>query len=229
MDCAHSVTEMLGLVDASLIGPVHPPWMLNFIQRGVQQLLLALGVGAIMLGCLLALDWVGFAAWVRTAWMLRRLPRATHNYLYGGLSEMLTSNRLRAMQRLNEAAVGGSGAFYFNMIWRQVRVLACLNASVGHARVRATPEADMPHTCSNIRRDWHNGLQTVVISDPHLIDDLLHDTRLYKPAEPDYINFRKVGTPSHCPPTRQHLPTFPHMVCHHKYTHTTATQAKPCA
>ena len=41
--------------------------------------------------------------------------------VYGGLLDMLTPNRLRALQRLNEEVVGGSGVFYFNALWRQVR------------------------------------------------------------------------------------------------------------
>ena len=46
--------------------------------------------------------------------------------VYGGLLDMLTPNRLRALQRLNEEVVGGSGVFYFNALWRQVRGM-CLN------------------------------------------------------------------------------------------------------
>ena len=91
--------------------------------------------------------------------------------------------------------------------------------------LRALPEADMPHVCSNTHRDRHSGLQTVVISDPHLMDDLLHDTRLYKPAEPDYINFRKVGMSLQ--PCSISKP-FPHTVCPHKHTHTTKSQAESC-
>jgi len=40
--------------------------------------------------------------------------------VYGGLLDMLSSNRLRAAQRMNEEIVGGSGVFYFNALWRQV-------------------------------------------------------------------------------------------------------------
>ncbi len=39
-----------------------------------------------------------------------------------------------------------------------------------------------------------HALQTVVVSDPHLMAQLLHDNNLYKPARPDYIHFRQVST-----------------------------------
>ena len=39
-----------------------------------------------------------------------------------------------------------------------------------------------------------SALQTVVVSDPHLMAQLLHDNNLYKPARPDYIHFRQVST-----------------------------------
>jgi len=42
--------------------------------------------------------------------------------VYGGLLDMLSSNRLRAAQRMNEEIVSGSGVFYFNALWRQVGV-----------------------------------------------------------------------------------------------------------
>jgi hypothetical protein len=72
--------------------------------------------------CLLALSVGGLASWLRTAWMLRKLPRSKSNRVYGGLLDMLSSNRLRAAQRMNEEIVGGSGVFYFNALWRQVGV-----------------------------------------------------------------------------------------------------------
>ncbi len=72
--------------------------------------------------CLLASNFGGFASWVRTAWMLRKLPKSKSNRVYGGLLDMLSSNRLRAAQRMNEEIVSGSGVFYFNALWRQVGV-----------------------------------------------------------------------------------------------------------
>ncbi|KAL0023129.1 hypothetical protein WJX77_004743 [Trebouxia sp. C0004] len=88
--------------------------------------------------------------------MLRKLPKSKGNRLYGGLLDMLSSNRLRAAQRMNEDIVSGSGVFYFNALWRQ----------------------------------------TVVVSDPYLMAQLLHDNSLYKPARPDYIHFRQLMGPA---------------------------------
>ena len=41
-------------------------------------------------------------------------------------------------------------------------------------------------------------LQDVVITDPYLMAQILHDTNLYKPAKPDYIKFRRVSTHYSC-------------------------------
>ncbi len=85
-----------------------------------ETLLFAVGLSIIC--CLLALTFGGLASWLRTAWMLRKLPRSKSNRVYGGLLDMLSSNRLRAAQRMNEEIVSGSGVFYFNALWRQVGV-----------------------------------------------------------------------------------------------------------
>ncbi len=57
-------------------------------------------------------------------------------------------------------------------------VVRVVHASVTSADSSATPAA----------------LQTVVVTDPHLMAQLLHDNSLYKPARPDYIHFRQVST-----------------------------------
>ena len=66
----------------------------------------------------------GLFSWIRTAWMLRKLPRGCKNMLYDGLVQMLTTNRLRALQKMNEVTLNGSGVLYFNALWRQVRAHA---------------------------------------------------------------------------------------------------------
>lgn len=83
-----------------------------------------LGVGV----ALVVLGWTGFlylvlnglVSWLRTAWMLRKLPKGPGNLLFGGVVQILASNRLRAFQQLNDDTVNGSGVFYFNALWRQV-------------------------------------------------------------------------------------------------------------
>lgn len=62
----------------------------------------------------------GLLSWLRTAWMLRKLPKGPRNLLFGGVVQMMGSNRLRALQRINDDTVNGSGVFYFNALWRQV-------------------------------------------------------------------------------------------------------------
>lgn len=83
-----------------------------------------LGVGV----ALVVLSWTGLlylllnglVSWLRTAWMLRKLPKGPRNLLFGGVVQMMGSNRLRALQRINNETVNGSGVFYFNALWRQV-------------------------------------------------------------------------------------------------------------
>ena len=62
----------------------------------------------------------GIWTWLRTAWMLRKLPSGSGNPVYGGLLKMLEFNRIRAMEKVNEVTVKGSGVYYFNILWRQV-------------------------------------------------------------------------------------------------------------
>ena len=68
--------------------------------------------------CYLMLN--GLLSWLRTAWMLRKVKNGPKNMLYDGLVQMMASNRLRALQKMNEVAVNGSGVFYVNALWRQV-------------------------------------------------------------------------------------------------------------
>ena len=96
-------------------------WLEIMIDVTIDTALLAVGLSIIC--CLLAFNLGNFTSWLRTAWMLRRLRRSSRNMVYGGLLDMLTPNRLRAMQRLNEEVVSGSGVFYFNALWRQVRIM----------------------------------------------------------------------------------------------------------
>ena len=58
-------------------------------------------------------------------------------------------------------------------------------------------------------------LQDVVVTDPFLMAQILHDKDLYKPAEPDYIKFRKVSTHAGTSCKHRHLllrdfPADPH-------------------
>ena len=89
-------------------------------EMSIETLFFAVGLSITC--CLLASSVGGFASWVRTAWMLRKLPKSNSNRVYGGLLDMLSSNRLRVAQRMNEEIVSGSGVFYFNALWRQVGV-----------------------------------------------------------------------------------------------------------
>lgn len=84
--------------------------------------MLGVGVALVVLGWtgLLYLVLNGLVSWLRTAWMLRKLPKGPGNLLFGGVVQIMASNRLRAFQRINDDAVNGSGVFYFNALWRQV-------------------------------------------------------------------------------------------------------------
>ena len=74
--------------------------------------------------------------WLRTAWILRKLPSGSGNPVYGGLLKMLAFNRLRAMERINEAAAKGSGVYYFNILWRQVCMV--ISSHPASKRLRAS-------------------------------------------------------------------------------------------
>ena len=74
----------------------------------------------------------GITPWLRRAWILRKLPRGSKNILFGGLVTMLSPNRLRALEKLNEDTVNGSGVFYFNILWRQVYSLSAISNNCGH-------------------------------------------------------------------------------------------------
>lgn len=84
---------------------------------------LSLGLAFVVLSvtslCFLVLN--GLLSWLRTAWMLRKLPRGSKN-LYDGLAQLLKPNRLRSFERINEHVVNGSGVFYYSVLWRQVRL-----------------------------------------------------------------------------------------------------------
>ena len=63
--------------------------------------------------------------WLRAAWLLRTLPRAEGNLVFGGVQPLMTGKRLRIMQKLNDAVVAGSGVFYYNILWGPVRRKTC--------------------------------------------------------------------------------------------------------
>ena len=69
--------------------------------------------------------------WLRAAWLLRTLPRAEGNLVFGGVQRLMTGKRLRIMQKLNNAVVAGSGVFYYNILWGHVRRKACCSADIG--------------------------------------------------------------------------------------------------
>ena len=94
--------------------------------------LLKLYLPLILLTLLLAWRAGAVADWIRAAWILRRLDRPSGNVVYSGVSRLLTGKRLRVMQAVNETIVGGSGVFYYNILW-------------GH--VRCTPSLEFWHAC----------------------------------------------------------------------------------
>ena len=73
-----------------------------------------------IIGVLFMYNAWGIWTWLRTAWILRKLPSGSGNPVYGGLLKMLDFNRIRTMEKVNEAVVEGSGVYYFNILWRQV-------------------------------------------------------------------------------------------------------------
>ncbi len=83
----------------------------------------------ILLTLLTLLAWRANAVadWIRAAWILRKLDRPSGNVVYSGVRRLLTGKRLRVMQAVNEAVVGGSGAFYYNILWGHVRCTPCLS------------------------------------------------------------------------------------------------------
>ena len=81
----------------------------------------------ILLTLLLAWRAGAVADWIRTAWILRRLDRPSGNVVYSGVSRLLTGKRLRVMQAVNETIVGGSGVFYYNILWGHVRCTPSLD------------------------------------------------------------------------------------------------------
>lgn len=125
--------------------------------------------------------------WLRAAWILRKLPNGSGNLIYGGLSKVLSFNRMREVQKVNESVLHGAGACFFNVLWRQVSAVSMKTESIT-SNVAYRPgqpfekEDNKRLTC----------LQIVVVTDPGLIAQLLHDKSLHKPVEPDYAHFRQV-------------------------------------
>ena len=96
----------------------------------------------ILLTLLLAWRANAVADWIRAAWILRKLDRPSGNVVYGGVRRLLTGKRLRVMQAVNESVVGGSGVFYYNILWGHVRCTPCLefwHACICFPRSRAAP------------------------------------------------------------------------------------------
>ncbi len=139
----------------------------------------------ILLTLLLAWRARAVADWIRAAWILRRLDRPSGNVVYSGVSRLLTGKRLRVMQAVNETVVGGSGVFYYNILW-------------GH--VRCTPSLEIWHACVCSPRSLAAPvpvravcLQMVVVSEPRIVAELLHNTSLAKPTQPVMVHFRQVS------------------------------------
>ena len=93
---------------------------------------MAVSLVLIVIGLCTILVLNGILPWLRTAWMLRKLPKGPKNILFGGLVTMLSPNRLRALEKLNENVVNGSGVFYLNILWRQVCPLPVVSIRCGH-------------------------------------------------------------------------------------------------
>ena len=132
----------------------------------------------ILLTLLLAWRANGVADWIRAAWILRKLDRPSGNVVYGGVRRLLTGKRLRVMQAVNEAVAGGSGVFYYNILW-------------GH--VRCTPCLEFWRACMCSSRSRAVCLQMVVVSEPRIAAELLHNTTLAKPTQPVMVHFRQVS------------------------------------
>lgn len=79
-----------------------------------------LALTLIALCSLIAYNSFALWTWLRTAWILRKLPNGSGNLVYGGLSKVLAFNRMREVQKMNEGVLQGAGACFFNVLWRQV-------------------------------------------------------------------------------------------------------------
>jgi hypothetical protein len=141
----------------------------------------------ILLTLLLAWRANAVADWIRAAWILRKLDRPSGNVVYSGVRRLLTGKRLRVMQAVNETVVGGSGVFYYNILWGHVRCTPCLkfwHACICSPRSRAAlVTVRVPAVC----------LQMVVVSEPRIVAELLHNTSLAKPTQPVMVHFRQVS------------------------------------
>lgn len=133
---------------------------------------------------------VAIWSWCRTAWVCRKLPNGSGNFVYGGLFKMLSFNRLREFQKMNEAVVRGSGVFYFQVLWRQVCQPNAFNTLPRAAMLLMYSCLGAPMLETTSQR--HERLQTVVVTEPRLMAQLLQDKSLHKPVEPDYAHFNKV-------------------------------------
>ena len=149
-----------------------------------------LAIALLALSSLFVYHAAAFWTWLRAAWILRKLPNGSGNLIYGGLQKVLTFNRLREMQKLNETVINGAGACYFNVLWRQV----CDDLAF-YFRSHVTPRIYSGETAgaaSLHRLTCCCCVQFVLVTDPRLISQLLHDKSLHKPVEPDYAHFQQV-------------------------------------
>jgi len=80
---------------------------------------------------------------------------------------------------LLQRCVAPSRCFMTCTIFKSILTLV----RVAHASITSVDSSATP-----------SALQTVVVSDPHVMAQLLHDNSLNKPARPDYIHFRQVST-----------------------------------
>lgn len=129
--------------------------------------------------------------WLRTAWILRKLPNGSGNLIYGGLSKVLAFNRMREVQKMNEGVLQGAGACFFNVLWRQVSIT---NAKCCDYLLASLPLPQPPLLPKLVvdSRTACVATQFVVVTDPVWIAQLIHDKSLHKPVEPDYAHFRQV-------------------------------------
>ena len=161
----------------------------------------------ILLALLVAWKASAIVDWTRAAWILRELPRPSGNIVYSGVRRLLTGKRLRVMQAVNESVVGGSGVFYYNILWGHVCCLqsfasdSCSGLSLSDSRACSADGVCTSKVSAASRTQWGIDepsyqvlhMQMVVVSEPRLVAELLHNTNLAKPTYPVMIHFRQVS------------------------------------
>ena len=87
--------------------------------------------------------------WLRAVWILRPLPNGSGNLIYGGLQKVLAFNRMREVQKMNEAVLHGAGACKFNVLWRQVAMLSCFALTFSKSQQSGLACSVWPHLTDN--------------------------------------------------------------------------------